>query len=67
MIKEHMAHLEDIMDATSVGELLNAIAEICGEKGEHIARGWPSASLAKLWDKRARILERIANAAPFAE
>lgn len=43
--------IEEIIDRYSVSELLTAVAEICGEKAEHLRTAWQDNVAARTWDK----------------
>lgn len=42
--------LESMIDKTSLGAILEALSDICGEKAKHIRANWQDNSLAKKWD-----------------
>lgn len=43
--------LENIIDRNSVFHVLEAISQICYEKGQHIHENWQDKSTAKNWEK----------------
>ena len=50
--------LESLVDAASLQGVLVALAEIAGEKAEHIATNWQDTRLAKDWANAANAIER---------
>lgn len=52
--------LERMIDRYSIKGVLGALAEICFDKGAHIAENWQDAKLAKIWTKRADALNKLA-------
>ena len=59
--------LEKIIDRRGLQQTLNAIAEICGEKAEHIQSNWQDAPLASCWDRAGRALQLTAARAVFGK
>jgi hypothetical protein len=55
--------LEDMVDAHNARHVIEALAEVCGSKADHIEENWQDKGLAKLW---AHLAERLENAAEFA-
>ena len=51
--------LEDILDKSSMRNVLDALGEICYEKAEHIRINWQDEPLAKLWDKQGGKLKDV--------
>lgn len=47
----HAEHIEQLIDAYGVARLLETIADICGQKAEHIESNWQDALLSKQWEK----------------
>jgi hypothetical protein len=56
-----MFKLEDMIDTTSVVELIEAIAEICQDKEEHINVNWQDDKLARHWRDAARKLNEVST------
>jgi hypothetical protein len=50
--------IESIVDRNSVRYVLEALAEVCSAKADHIRENWQDESLAKAWDaEAARVLK----------
>jgi hypothetical protein len=49
--------LESYIDKYGIGDIVTALAHICGLKAEHCATNWGDPSLAKIWDEAATDLE----------
>lgn len=56
--------LEEMIDGTSVGQLLEAIADICHEKAEHVATNWQDYDLEKLWTRCGTKISALASKLP---
>lgn len=54
--------LEAMIDATSLSIVLEAIAEVCSAKADHIRENWADTALAMDWDKAATLTELYADA-----
>lgn len=61
LTKSELIDLEMIVDSRGLPKLLDAIADICRAKSEHIATNWQDKALADLWDARADV---VANTVP---
>lgn len=48
--------LEAMIDFAGLASVLLAIADICGQKAEHVATQWQDTALAKRWDRAERIV-----------
>jgi hypothetical protein len=48
---DEQRQIEALIDAAGAAAVLVAVANICGEKAEHIASNWQDANLAKRWTK----------------
>jgi hypothetical protein len=59
MIEE--TQLEQLIDATSLVNVLNSIADTCSQKAEHIRTSYSDEGLAQLWDKRAKQVGLLAD------
>lgn len=53
-------NLELLVDQIGLDEVLSALADISGEKGEHLRVNWQDRGAAKLWDQFANRLESLA-------
>jgi hypothetical protein len=51
--------LEPLVDATSLGDVILALARTCNEKAEHLRMHWQDERSAKVWDTLADKLDRI--------
>jgi hypothetical protein len=49
--------LEQMVDAFTVREVLNALVMICDEKAEHVAVNWQDATSAKWWANASNQIE----------
>ena len=47
------AAVEEIIDSKGVDGLLDAIADVCAGKAEHLAANWQDAEAAKRWQNAA--------------
>ena len=52
--------IEQIIDATSVAQLLELIAGICHEKAEHLRSNWQDNTSARCWERDAAKLLALA-------
>lgn len=53
--------LESMIDKGNVREVMEAIAEICDDKSEHILRNWQDSPLSKQWERAAKAARRAAR------
>jgi hypothetical protein len=53
--------LENIIDRSSVREVLNAIGVICQEKAAHIAENWQDEALSMKWDRAGEKIRDFAG------
>ena len=53
--------LEAMVDRNNLGDVLQGLAEICYGKGAHIRETWQDPTLAGLWNKAGRAIERLAD------
>ena len=51
--------LEPLVDATSAGDVILALARTCNEKAEHLRSNWQDERSAKVWDALASKLDKI--------
>lgn len=61
MTRMSISALESIMDATSLSQMLSAIAGICSEKADHILSSYNDKALSAHWAKRASEIQKLAN------
>jgi hypothetical protein len=59
--KEFDSLLEDMIDETSLVEVISTMSSICFGKAEHIRSNWQDENLAKLWDRAAKVLDTLSN------
>jgi hypothetical protein len=53
--------IENELDSgTTIGELLDAMSQVCAEKADHVLASWQDSALAALWDRRSRKLGAMA-------
>jgi hypothetical protein len=50
--------LESLIDSTSLREVLDAIADICAEKADHIRCNWQDEATARPWADCGQRLQR---------
>jgi hypothetical protein len=53
--------LEALIDADDLRSVVETIADICGEKAEHIRSNWQDAATASVWDRAARRILRVTD------
>ena len=51
--------LEAMIDTHSIGSLIDWLADVCGEKAEHVRSNWQDAALADAWEGVARELDGL--------
>lgn len=51
--------LERAIDDLSLSAVLDALAEICYDKENHIREMWQDDGLANLWFERAKLIEKV--------
>ena len=51
--------LETIIDSHSLSHVVAGLILICEQKAEHLRTNWQDDSMAKTWDRDARLLDRI--------
>lgn len=49
--------LEELIDANSVKDVLDAVVRICEAKAEHLRENWQDQNMAKVWTKTAVLIE----------
>ncbi len=60
----NMACLEAMIDASTLAEVCNMLAEVCSAKADHVRENWQDEILADAWDKQAaRMLNAGCDAA----
>lgn len=53
--------LEALVDSNSVRYVLEALAEVCSAKADHIRSNWQDEKLAKAWDAEAGAILSVAS------
>lgn len=53
--------LEEIIDAHGLAWTLQALADMCGDKAEHLRANWQDAASARIWDRAALPIARLAT------
>lgn len=53
--------LERLVDRYGMQQILDALADIAGEKSEHIAHMWQDAHTALQWSKLASAITRVSH------
>ena len=61
MKSEQKYQLEQMIDSTSLKDVLNAINDICQEKGEHIRTNWQDAKLAQRWERDGNFIANFVD------
>lgn len=51
--------LETLLDQTSLSELIEMLAEICWEKGEHLRASWQDEVSATAWERAGNRLTGV--------
>ena len=59
--------LEALIDADDLRSVLEAIADICGAKAEHLRSSWQDPVAGSGWDRAARAVMRCAGSARVAD
>jgi hypothetical protein len=59
--KEAIEALETLVDKTSVSFVLEALAQICAEKGEHINANWQDGVLARIWQRAGVRIQTLSD------
>ena len=57
--QDQMTNLEAIIDKNSLHEVLNALADICAQKADHIQSSYQDKPLAKTWMKASKKLTEL--------
>jgi hypothetical protein len=53
--------LERLVDETTLGSVLDALAEVAFEKAEHVSASYSDEPLARLWRRASRQLARLSE------
>jgi hypothetical protein len=53
--------LEDIVDQTSLGDVLDMLSAICFEKATHVDEAWQDRVLARAWEKNGQLIDKAAT------
>jgi hypothetical protein len=61
MLKELADSLEDLVDRSSLSDVLEALEGMCDEKADHVATNWQDRPLSKQWAKAARAIGRASQ------
>ena len=59
--------LERMIDQNGLQAVLVALANVCGDKAEHLASNWQDTTSAKVWEKRGKRLEDVATTILFSD
>lgn len=59
--QQTMDALEAILDQTDMSSLLLALGRVANEKGEHLRINWQDNITAKVWDRMATKLDKLAT------
>lgn len=59
MEQEHLDQLESLIDAYSLGDILEALTGIAYEKAAHILANWQDNVTAQPWQKAAILIDKI--------
>lgn len=52
--------LEDLIDRATLSQVLDALADICGDKGEHLRSNWQDTIQAREWERMGSRLSALA-------
>lgn len=58
MTQDQKNRLEEMVDLTSLTEVLEALEEICYLKAEHLRTNWQDKVSAKLWEHDSQVIDR---------
>ena len=58
-------NLEQEIDRLGIDTVVDALAEICREKSEHVSTNWGDRNLAKAWNKLAEKLQHVSDTSPM--
>lgn len=53
--------LEELIDRTSLTEVLRMIEEICYGKAEHVMVNWQDKNLSRAWTRAAAEMDKVAS------
>ena len=59
MTQAEAINLETLIDNHGIQEVMDAIANICWEKSEHIVQSYGDKPLAKLWETNGKRIARM--------
>ena len=59
MKDEQKQQLEQLIDNNDIDSVLDAMADICHAKAEHVRENWQDKGTAKFWDAQALKIERV--------
>jgi ABC-type iron transport system FetAB permease component len=57
---EQVLILEQMIDANTLADVLDSLAEIAHAKAQHIEENWQDVSLARTWDNAGKRIESCA-------
>jgi hypothetical protein len=57
---EQMLLLEQLIDKSTLADVLDSLAEIAHAKAQHIQENWQDVSLARTWDSAGKRIESCA-------
>ncbi len=55
--------LEPLVDASTLSDVILALARVCDEKAEHLLINWQDKNRAKAWERAARMLDTASEKA----
>ena len=58
---DDLATLEALIDRAGLSRVIEAMARICSDKGEHLRSNWQDEHGGKLWDKKMMFLDNLAR------
>jgi hypothetical protein len=56
--------LEQLIDSSTLADVLETVGEICHEKAEHVSSNWQDSSLAILWTRAGERVIKAAGTVP---
>lgn len=58
--KDAQDQIESFIDSFGLSAVLEMIAQICYEKGDHLRSNWQDERTAKVWDRDGRKIDTVA-------
>jgi hypothetical protein len=58
--QQMVGDLEELVDASSLSAVIEALALMCREKADHLRSNWQDKNAARTWERDARKLDMLA-------